>query len=69
MWQSVFDMDAATLTAVAVKALAYFASLSAAGSALVLAWLSAFDDDIGRMVRRLGLAGRWWRPVPVCWYC
>ena len=57
MWQSVFDMDAATLTAVAVKALAYLASLSAAGSALVLAWLSAFDEDIRRMVRRLGLAG------------
>ena len=57
MWQSVFDMDAATLTAVAVKALAYFASLSAAGSALVLAWLPAFDEDIRRMVRRLGLAG------------
>ena len=57
VWQSVFDMDAATLTAIAVKALAYFASLSAAGSALVVTWLSSFDDDIRRMVRRLGLAG------------
>ena len=57
MWQSVLDMDGATLVAVAAKAFAYFASLSAAGGALVLAWLSAFDDDTSRMVRRLGLAG------------
>lgn len=56
MWQSVFAMDGPTLMTVAVKALAYFASLSAAGSALALAWLSAFDHDIRRMVRRLGLA-------------
>lgn len=57
MWQSVLDMDGTTLATVAVKALAYLASLGAAGSALVLAWPSAFDDDIRRMVRRLGLAG------------
>ena len=57
MWQSVLAMDGATLTTVAVKAFAYLASLTAAGSALALAFLSSLDRDTGRMVRRLGLAG------------
>ena len=57
MWQSVLAMDGATLATVAVKALAYLASLTAAGSALVLASLSTLDGDTTRMVRRLGLAG------------
>ena len=50
-------MDGATLATVAVKAFAYLASLTAAGSALALASLSALDGDTRRMVRRLGLAG------------
>ena len=57
MWQSVLGMDGATLATVAVKAVAYLATLTSAGSALVLASLSAPDDDTRRMVRRLGLAG------------
>ena len=57
MWQSVPAMDGATLATVAVKAFAYLASLTAAGSALALASLSALDGDTRRMVRRLGLAG------------
>ena len=57
MWQSVLAMDGATLATVAVKALAYLASLTAAGSALALASFSSLDADTGRMVRRLGLAG------------
>ena len=57
MWQSVLAMDGTTLATVAVKAFAYLASLTSAGSALVLASLSALDGDTRRMVRRLGLAG------------
>ena len=57
VWQSVPAMDGATLATVAVKAFAYLASLTAAGSALALASLSALDGDTRRMVRRLGLAG------------
>ena len=57
MWQSVLAMDGATIATVAVKAFAYLASLTSAGSALALAGLSAFDDDTRRMVRRLGFAG------------
>ena len=57
VWQSVLAMDGTTLATVAVKAFAYLASLTSAGSALVLASLSALDGDTRRMVRRLGLAG------------
>ena len=57
MWQSVFAMDAATFVTIAAKALAYLASLIAAGSALSLAGFSTLDVDTMRMVRRLGLAG------------
>ena len=56
MWQSVLAMDGATLATVAVKAFAYLASLTSAGSALAFASLSALDGDTRRMVRRLGLA-------------
>ena len=48
-------MDGATLATVVVKALAYLASLTAAGSALVLANLTKLDRDTRRMVGRLGL--------------
>ena len=57
MWQPAFAMDGATLATVAVKAFAYLASLTSAGSALALASLPALDGDSRRMVRRLGLAG------------
>ena len=57
MWQTVLAMDGATLATVAVKALAYLGSLTAAGSALALAGLSTLDRGTMRMVRRLGLAG------------
>ena len=49
-------MDGTTLATVAVKALAYLASLTAAGSALVLASLTKIDGDTRRMAGRLGLA-------------
>ena len=55
MLQSVLAMDGATLATVVVKALAYLASLTAAGSALVLASLTKLDRDTRRMVGRLGL--------------
>ena len=57
MWQTVLAMDGATLATVAIKVLAYLASLTAAGSGLALAGLSTLDCDTMRMVRRLGLAG------------
>ena len=57
MWQAVLTMDGATLATVAVKALACLGSLTAAGSALVAASLSALDRDARSMVRRLGLGG------------
>lgn len=57
MWQPVLAMDGATLATVAVKAFAYLASLMSAGSALIVASLSALDGDTRRMVCRLGLAG------------
>ena len=50
-------MDGVTLATVAVKAFAYLASLTSAGSALALACLSELDGGAARMVRRLGLAG------------
>ena len=50
-------MDGTTLATVAVKALAYLASLAAAGGALALASFSTLDGDTTRMVGRLGLAG------------
>ena len=55
MLQSVLAMDGATLATVVVKALAYLASLTAAGSALVLPSLTKLDRDTRRMVGRLGL--------------
>ena len=55
MWQPVLAMDGATLVTVVVRALAYLASLTAAGSALALAGLTALDRDTRRMVSRLGL--------------
>ena len=55
MWQPVLAMDGATLVTVAIKALAYLASLTAAGSALVLGILTKLDHDTRRMIRRLGL--------------
>ena len=55
MLQSVLAMDGATLVTVVVKALAHLASLTAAGSALVLASLTKLDRDTRRMVGRLGL--------------
>ena len=48
-------MDGATLATVAFKALVYLASLTAAGSALVLGILTKLDHDTRRMIRRLGL--------------
>ena len=55
MWQPVLAMDGATLATVAFKALVYLASLTAAGSALVLGILTKLDHDTRRMIRRLGL--------------
>ena len=55
MWQPVLAMDGATLATVAVKVLAYLASLAAAGSALALGILTKLDHDTTRMTRRLGL--------------
>ena len=57
MWQSLLSMDAATLASVAVKALAYLASLTAAGSALFLVTFSTLDAETRKAVCRLGLAG------------
>ena len=57
MWQSLLSMDAATLASVVVKALAYLASLTAAGSALFLVTFSALDAETRKAVCRLGLAG------------
>ena len=49
-------MDAPTVASVAVKALAYLASLSAAGSALFLVTFSPLDTETRRAVRCLGVA-------------
>ena len=49
-------MDAATLASVAVKALAYLASLTAAGSALFLVTFSMPDAETRKAVCRLGIA-------------
>ena len=57
MWESGLAMEGPTLATVAIKAIASFASLTAAGSVLFLAGFSMLDDDTRRMVRRLGLAG------------
>lgn len=50
-------MDAPTAASVAVKALAYLASLTAAGSALFLVTFSTLDAETRKAVCRLGLAG------------
>ena len=55
MWQPLLDMDGATLATVAVKVVAFLASLTAAGCALTLASLTRLDRDTRRMVGRLGL--------------
>ena len=56
MWQAVLSMDGPTVLSVAVKALAYLASLTAAGSALSLICFTTLDGDTTQVVRRLGLA-------------
>lgn len=57
MWQSLLSMDAPAVASVAVKALGYLASLTAAGSALFLVTFSMPDAETRKAVRRLGLAG------------
>ncbi len=57
MWQSLLSLDATAVASVAVKALAYLASLTAAGSALFLVTFSALDAETRKAVCRLGLAG------------
>lgn len=57
MWQSLLSMDAPSVASVAVKALGYLASLTAAGSALFLVTFSTLDAETRKAVCRLGLAG------------
>ena len=56
MWQAVLAMDGSALASVAVKSLAYLASLAAAGSSLAFVGLTKLDADTARRVRRLGAA-------------
>ena len=56
MWEALLAMDGPALASVAVKSLAYLASLAAAGSSLALVGLTKLDAGTARMVRRLGAA-------------
>ena len=56
MYETLLAMDLPTLVSIVVKALAYLASLGAAGSALFLVLFADLDAGTKRAVRRLGLA-------------
>ena len=56
MWPALLSMDGPTALWIGAKALAYLASLTAAGSALVLVAVAAWDGGTLRALRRLGVA-------------
>lgn len=56
MWPALLSMDVPTALWIGAKALTYLASLMAAGSALVLVAVAAWDGETRRALRGLGIA-------------